>query len=46
MVTLEDSIMEFLKKKMIAPEEAYDKAVDKAKFLPFLPKPPEDLGLA
>ncbi|MBI2114378.1 MAG: PilT/PilU family type 4a pilus ATPase, partial [candidate division NC10 bacterium] len=46
MVTLEDSIMEFLKKKWIAPEEAYDKAVDKAKFLPFLSKPPEELGLA
>jgi len=38
--------MEFLKKKMIAPEEAYEKAVDKARFLPFLPKSPEDLGLA
>jgi twitching motility protein PilT len=46
MVTLEDSIMEFLKKKMISPEEAYDKAVDKAKFLPFLSRPPDDLGLA
>jgi twitching motility protein PilT len=46
MITLEDSILELLKKKWIAPAEAYDKAVDKAKFLPFLPKPPEDLGLA
>jgi twitching motility protein PilT len=45
MVTLEDSIMEFLKKKMIAPEEAYDKSLDKARFLQFLPKPPEELGL-
>jgi len=46
MITLEDSILELLKKKWIAPAEAYDKAVDKAKFLPFLPKPPEELGLA
>jgi len=45
MVTLEDSILEFLKKKMITPEEAYDKAVDKARFLSFLSKPPEELGL-
>jgi len=46
MTTLEDSIMEFLKKKMISPEEAYEKAVDKSRFLSFLSKPPEDLGLA
>jgi twitching motility protein PilT len=45
MVTLEDSIMEFLKKKMIAAEEAYDKSVDKSRFLQFLPKAPEELGL-
>jgi twitching motility protein PilT len=45
MTTLEDSIMEFLKKKMIAPEEAYEKAVDKSRFLSSLPQPPEDLGL-
>jgi twitching motility protein PilT len=44
MVTLEDSIMDHLKAKRIAAEEAYDKAVDKAKFLPFLSKPPDDLG--
>jgi len=30
---------------MITPEEAYDKAVDKARFLSFLSKPPEELGL-
>jgi twitching motility protein PilT len=46
MTTLEDSIMELLKKKMIAPEEAYEKAVDKSRFLSSLPKSPEDLGLA
>jgi twitching motility protein PilT len=46
MITLEDSIMDLLKKRWISPEEAYDKAVDKAKFLPFLSKPPDDLGLA
>ena len=45
MITLEDSILDLLKKRWISPEEAYDKAVDKAKFLPFLSKPPDDLGL-
>ncbi|HTU03386.1 MAG TPA: type IV pilus twitching motility protein PilT [Candidatus Sulfotelmatobacter sp.] len=45
MVTLEDSIMELLKRRWISPEEAYDKAVEKAKFIPFLPKPPEEMGL-
>jgi twitching motility protein PilT len=45
MVTLEDSIMELLKKRWIGPEEAFDKAVDKSKFIPFLPKPPEEMGL-
>jgi twitching motility protein PilT len=46
MTTLEDSIMDLLKKRWISPEEAYDKAVDKSKFLQFLPKPPEEMGLA
>jgi len=46
MTTLEDSIMDLLKKRWISPEEAYDKAVDKSKFVPFLPKPPEEMGLA
>ena len=46
MISLEDSIMELLKKRMIAPEEAYEKAVDKTRFLSFLPAPAEDLGLA
>jgi twitching motility protein PilT len=44
MMTLEDSIMAYLQKRWISPEEAYDKAVDKQKFLPFLSKPPDDLG--
>jgi twitching motility protein PilT len=44
MVTLEDSIMAYLQKRWITPEEAYDKAVDKQKFLPFLSKPPDDLN--
>jgi twitching motility protein PilT len=46
MLTLEDSIMEYVKKRMISPEEAYEHAVEKSKFLPLLPKPPEELGLA
>jgi twitching motility protein PilT len=39
---LDDSIMDHLKMKRIAPEEAYDKSLDKKKFRPFLSTPPED----
>jgi twitching motility protein PilT len=44
MQTLDDGIMEVLNKKWISPKEAYDKAIDKAKFLPFLKAPPDDLA--
>lgn len=44
MQTLDDAIMEVLNKKWIAPEEAYDKCIDKGKFLPFLKTPPDDLA--
>ncbi|HZQ48043.1 MAG TPA: type IV pilus twitching motility protein PilT [Verrucomicrobiae bacterium] len=39
---LDDAIMEHLRMKRIAPEEAYDKALDKKKFRTFLPNPPDD----
>lgn len=39
---LDDSIMEHLRMKRISPEEAYDKALDKKKFRPFLTTPPVD----
>ncbi len=39
---LDDSIMDHLKMKRIAPEEAYDKCMDKKKFRPFLAAPPLD----
>ncbi len=39
---LDDAIMEHLRMKRIAPEEAYDKCLDKKKFRVFLPNPPED----
>ena len=42
MQSLDDSIMEHLNKKRISAEEAYAKCNDKAKFLPFLKKPPTD----
>jgi len=42
MQTLDDAIMALLEKKIIAPDDAYTKANDKAKFLPFLKKPPAD----
>lgn len=39
---LDDSIMEHLRMKRIAPEDAYDKCLDKKKFRPFLANPPLD----
>jgi len=39
---LDDAIMEHLRMKRIAPDEAYDKAIDKKKFRSFLPHPPDD----
>ena len=39
---LDDAIMEHLRMKRISPEEAYEKSLDKKKFRPFLPHPPED----
>jgi twitching motility protein PilT len=42
MVDLDTAIMELLNKKWISPEDAFDKCVDKAKFLPFLKAPPPD----
>jgi twitching motility protein PilT len=42
MQTLDDAIMELLHKKWISPEEAFDKSIDKTKFLPFLKEAPPD----
>jgi len=42
MQSLDMAIMQLLEKRWISPEEAYEKAIDKSKFLPFLRKPPED----
>src|SRR5437667_6661069 len=39
---LDDSIMEHLRLKRIAPEEAYHKCLDRTKFHHFLPTPPEE----
>ncbi|HYE32781.1 MAG TPA: type IV pilus twitching motility protein PilT [Methylomirabilota bacterium] len=39
---LDDAIMDHLRMKRIAPEEAYEKCLDKKKFRPFLTTPPED----
>src|SRR6187455_1050660 len=39
---LDDAIMDHLKMKRIASEEAYDKCLDKKKFRPFLSTPPLD----
>jgi len=43
MQTLDDAILELLNKKWIAPGEAYEKCIDKAKFAPFLSTPPDAL---
>ncbi|MCF7669451.1 MAG: type IV pilus twitching motility protein PilT [Verrucomicrobia bacterium] len=39
---LDDSIMDHLKMKRVTPEEAFEKALDKRKFRPFLTNPPPE----
>ncbi len=43
MQLLDDHIMDMLQKKQIYPEDAYQKAVEKARFVPFLKTPPSVL---
>ena len=42
MQTLDDAIMDLLKKKIIIPDDAYTKANEKQLFLPFMKNPPSD----
>ncbi len=42
MQTLDDEIRRLLEKKMIDPNDAYNKCVDKKRFVQYLTKPPED----
>jgi len=42
MQSLDDAIMAHMQKKIIGADDAYLKSNDKAKFLPFLKKPPSD----
>ena len=42
MRTMDESIMEYLEKKMISADDAYSNAIEKSKFLKFLRKPPSD----
>ena len=42
MQTLDDSIMNLLKKKIISPTDAYAKAEEKSKFMPFMKNSPAD----
>lgn len=42
MQTLDDAIMDLLKKGWISAEDAYDKAIDKQKFVQFLKTPPPE----
>jgi twitching motility protein PilT len=43
---LDDAIMEHIRMKRVAPEEAYEKCLDKKKFRPFLSTPPLDDDVA
>ncbi|MCX5724355.1 MAG: type IV pilus twitching motility protein PilT [Nitrospirae bacterium] len=43
MQTLDDAIQELLNKKWIAPEEAYEKSIDKGRFAKLLKTPPDAL---
>ncbi len=43
MQTLDDAIQDLLNKKWIAPEEAYEKAIDKTRFAKLLKTPPDVL---
>src|SRR5690349_5188750 len=42
MQTLDDAIMDLLNKKMVSPEDAYSRCIDKNKFRPLLKNPPEE----
>ncbi|HRV46029.1 MAG TPA: type IV pili twitching motility protein PilT, partial [Smithellaceae bacterium] len=42
MQLLDDAIMDYVSKGWISPDEAYNKANDKAKFRPLLKSPPSD----
>ncbi|MBF0556248.1 MAG: type IV pilus twitching motility protein PilT [Nitrospirae bacterium] len=42
MQTLDDAILELLQKGWVSPEESYEKAIDKKRFIPFLKEPPPD----
>ncbi len=42
MQTLDDSILDYLQRKMISPDDAYSNAVEKSKFVKFLRKQPTD----
>jgi len=42
MQTLDDAIMDLLNKKIVSPEDAYARCIDKNKFRPLLKTPPED----
>jgi twitching motility protein PilT len=44
MQSLDIAIMNLLEKKWISAEEAYDKAMDKGKFVSFMKKPPDDFA--
>lgn len=44
MQSLDEAIMDLLNKKWISPEEAYDKCIDKSRFVSLLKTPPDELA--
>ena len=42
MQTLDDAILDLVNRKMITPEDAYDRCIDKTKFRPMRKTPPEE----
>ena len=42
MQSMDDAMMEFVEKRWVDPDEAYNKCIDKARFQPFLKRAPDD----
>ena len=45
MQSLDDAILDLLKKKWISPEEAYEKSIEKSRFVQFLKEPPDEFSV-
>ncbi len=45
MQSLDDAILDLLNKRWISPEEAFDKAIEKTRFVQFLKNPPDEFSI-